>query len=375
MSPYTTRHSKRAKIHQEEPAAPSGRATGKAGFGSLPTEVVDMIFWAVPKRHPLLLIDKRCLLIAGPIIYGDGTLYTRDVRPDPADPDFADADTLPYTIGLLRVLEGIERVKKTVKAPFGGELKLRFLRSVKALHHTFVDSAILVKSGIALRSVSRLIKYFERLRYLRLEPFPNLCTLTLFRHNRDIFFETHPMRDVMLDPQREAALLLTTLCRPTTLDWSFGLYNTSALEQGNKASLLRFAGGHLPARVIHRPVTWTLYPIPCFGTLNEIHLSTHIMLDTSVTLAMYAGLPISAAQPAGNALKSLAKDDVERRERTSWEFRIVFGGGRWADDEGIDVFEEMERVLDRAKEKVAEQKQIPVGKLERITFIGEATEY
>ncbi|WWD15871.1 hypothetical protein CI109_100295 [Kwoniella shandongensis] len=326
---------KKIELEEWEKKAPyyTPMPDAKKGWKDLPDELLQKVVDYAVKKHALLTVNKKTCYITGPIIYK--TFLETNERAeddwdgkDPTNPPFSKK----YNAGDL--FSGLEHDELSPEAPFGRELKMKFLTNVTKIYE---------RTWQAWRSDSKtpVSASLEAAAKAGIVVFPRVEKLVL-HHSWGDLPENDPDGDATL------SVALAAVTRPKSMCWTTP-FRIEWLERG--ASLprtdLRFAptpstdplGGDfwVPEEVCHHTNTTNTYPLICYGTLNRLdywegpyrgdHPETSVNeLSMRERAALLLKL-IRFAHPESfdeSFRATLSKEALARREATIWEFSQIW---------------------------------------------------
>ncbi|WVQ78672.1 hypothetical protein IAT38_000759 [Cryptococcus sp. DSM 104549] len=294
-----------------------------AQFGDLPNELVDMVIRHSAKRSTWLLVAKRYLHLAGKAIYSQGITdkYASGL-------EASKATSAP----LVSVLEGIQWQLPTAEAPYGRDLKLRFLRYAETLRYPLVIDTVQVPSEL----LDRTRKMTAALCVLAMEGtilFPNLYKLQLLPLP---CLSTSPLSTI--DTLRLFSLSLAAVCHPAHFSWPFAIDEYDHTPNHMPYRPLTLAPrpriwlwwGKRDRRNLPRLVTHTIMrkdqdvPMVCYGAVNEVDLTAVSDEEGAVECAMRIARILRIAHPEmqlGHVREGLSKEEQKDRAETEWCFK------------------------------------------------------
>ncbi|WVQ80397.1 hypothetical protein IAT38_002502 [Cryptococcus sp. DSM 104549] len=215
MSPDSTAPCRPTKKRSQGASGPPYVPGARVGFSDLPTELVErVVYWisaGYQSLYPLLLTCKQTLYPAGDRFYA--CTWLTEPASDSNGP-FRGEHGERVGAGLIRLFEGVGNgAEATVAAPFGRDLKLRFLSRITCLCinvHSSAGEEYDDQDWVA-DQINFTIDLLYRLRDAHIEPFPQIRRVDMFIGPHDLDFG-FPF-DIR-GPVADFILALAAICRP-----------------------------------------------------------------------------------------------------------------------------------------------------------------
>ncbi|WVQ82952.1 hypothetical protein IAT38_005088 [Cryptococcus sp. DSM 104549] len=330
------------------PWCPPYVSGARVTFAHLPEDIIRPIANLTDDPYAFMRVCHQTLYAGGQALYRRVRKTGHRLRPS----DFpVYRSHLPPACSLHGLLLGLEHDEPTQEAPFGRELKLRFLGAITKLEIRLAAKGMRLETPwcwkekykpveweryhTSREQLVHLTQTVHRLAAANICIFPNVAILSLFfGYPRDAKRKlSKPTDDPTVSLLQEFTTTFVGLTRPRRFTLNLGGIRTELACNPEEYRYLRFFGGHVPDIVCHELTLQATspsmnVPIVCHGTVNVVSYVDREYADLSSDRQAAAE---SVAESYTELLRWIYRD--WERERVTLGKRACRRVGLWKEGE------------------------------------------